>query len=399
MVPTNEEQLRQLVSAEKPWRLSTMAITLQTVLPQKVLPRAPSPNANSPNPGIRSGITKFIPASPDASLDQDGFSTPTDEPGSNDSAFPNSNGTVDFGHAAGSSSQTAKDTSHKSPATAPMIRRKSLSAGVGSRRGIAHSSRILGVDKDTRESFALSQLTNGKVDVSFEGTLAGRTPSSISESKRKGKGKAREAQGDGDTDQNGHAALFDVDLEAAQQTAPSSSTSTRTGHLLQLGSHSMPWSRSKSNLVPAYQEEAGTSTTFTPLADSRTDSLDFARLPKGADDTKADYSAEKGGDDEDYRTGFGAFDDDREQLLYAGADDEEGRPGYFAPGDRSFAYNSLHAGSGPGGYGGAVGFEALTWREGGWMVLSGLLVAVLMMVAILISIDVIDWPGDGIGKN
>ncbi len=46
-----------------------------------------------------------------------------------------------------------------------------------------------------------------------------------------------------------------------------------------------------------------------------------------------------------------------------------------------------------------MGFEPLLWRERIWMITSACLVAVVVVVAILISIDVIDWPGDGIGNN
>lgn len=286
----------------------------------------------------------------------------------------------------------------RSPGLGPSAPRKSMSAGAGSRRGIAHSSRILGVDKKTQETFALSQLTNGKIDVSFEGTLAGRQPPSPSGSNHKGKGKARENGDDSGSGQNGHAALFDVDLETGQQTVPSSSTASRAGRLLQLGSNSMPWKKSKSNVVPAYQEEEP-EPAVAGHRGSRNDSLDFDRSLKPQSDNKAGYAADPDGDEDDDRTGFGAFDDDREQLLYAGADDDASRPGYFAPGDRVYGYNSLQDDAGQGGYGSAVGFEAVTCSEGSWMVVSSVFVAVLMIVAILISIDVIDWPGDGIGKN
>ncbi|CDU26069.1 uncharacterized protein SPSC_06236 [Sporisorium scitamineum] len=377
-----------------------MAITLQTVLPQKVLPRAPSPNASSPNPGIRSTITQFIPASPDASLEQDSLATPTQEIGSNGFAPPSGNNSsrVNLFRANSSGSQGQNDANSaaarlKSPGLGSMEGRKSMSAGVGSRRGIAHSSRILGVDKDTQEAFALSQLTNGKVDVSFEGTLGGRTPLTSSQSKGKGKGKARD--GDSDEGEQGRTPLFDIDLESGQPAASSSLSTSRAGRLLQMGSHSMPWNKSKtkSSSVPAYQESALNTTDETaPPSDSRGDSLDFQR-PSAS---KAEYSADVDGEEDAYRAELGAFDDDREHLLH-GVDDA-GRPGYFAPGDRSFGYNSLQGGAGLGGYGGAVGFEAMRRREGGWMVLSSISVAILMTVAILISIDVIDWPGDGIGK-
>ena len=361
-----------------------MAITLQTVLAQKVLPRAPSPNSSSPNPGIRSAITQFIPASPDASLNQG----PTAFRG-NDSALANGGGggsnssRMTLSRAHSSSSQGRSDASSavvpmKSPGLGPMEDRKSMSAGAGSRRGIAHSTRILGVDEDTEEAFALSQLSNGKVDVSFEGTLRGR----------KGKDKARDGDDDEDNVGERYAPLFDVDLESGQPTASSSSPSSRAGRLLQIGSHALPWNKSKSTTTRPYQASAVDTANETSLDEAREDSLDFVRSSKTTTDHTADYSAEVDAEED----GLGAFDDDREQLLYGGADHTV-RPGYFAPGDRSLGYNSI------GGYGGAVGFEPLTWREGGWMVLSSLLVAVLMIVAILISIDVIDWPGDGIGKN
>lgn len=372
-----------------------MAITLQTVLPQKVLPRAPSLNASSPNPGIRSAITQFIPASPDTSFEQNSPATPAQESSGSQSRK------LTLTRANSSISQDQHDASSatprlKSPGLGPMDGRKSMSAGAGSRRGIAHSSRILGRDKDTQEAFALSQLTNGKVDVSFEGTLgSGRTLS------HSGKGKAKARDGDADVDESVQTPLFDIDLESGQPTASSSSNTSRAGRLLQMGSHSMPWSKGKGKAgpVPAYQGSSAVDTPSTdappPAGDSRDDSLDFHR-PAAA--SKADYSADADADD-DYRAELGAFDDDREQLLHAGAGDDAGRPGYFAPGDRSFGYNALgSSGPGLGGYGGAVGFETMTLREGGWMVLSSISVGVLVTVAILISIDVIDWPGDGIGR-
>lgn len=270
-----------------------------------------------------------------------------------------------------------------------MTRQPSMSAGVGSRRGIAHSSKVLGVDKDTQEAISLKQLTNGKVDVSFEGTLSTATGSA---GKGKGKGKAIDGA------ENEAIALFDVDLESGQPTTAAASGS-RAGKLLQLGKQSMPWKKSKSNLTVMDAPIASTSTSAATHGipaedDAREYSLDFARPPrKPFGDDKDDY--DRGEED-----GFNAYnvDDDQEQLLYAGATDEA-RPGYFAPGDRSFGYNSLQGSAGLGGYGGAVGFESLTWREGGWMTFSSLLVSVLVTVAILISIDVIDWPGDGLGNN
>ncbi|KIS69578.1 uncharacterized protein UMAG_02113 [Mycosarcoma maydis] len=380
-----------------------MAITLQTVLPQKILPRAPSPNATSPNPGVRSTITQFIPASPDASLDQGSPANPTHGPVLSGVAFPSSSRT-NLTRVASNSFQGGKDGGEilalsNSSVQAAMSPRMSMSAGAGSRRGIAHSRRVLGVDKDTTEAFALSQLTNGKVDVSFEGTLAECTPSSSSQSMRKGKGKAWDEGGDSDKYQNGHPPLFDIDLESRQQAGSSSFSISRAGRLLQMGTNSMPWNKSKSNdTVPAYEEGAANAIA-TPPADSRDDSLDFFRSPKVSTGHKSNYSAGHGGEEDDYHTELGAFDEDREQLLYPDAEDDAGQPGYFASGDRHLGYNSLQGSVGIGGYGGAVGFEPLTWAEGGWMLLSSLFVVVLIVVAILISIDVIDWPGDGIGKN
>ncbi len=271
-----------------------------------------------------------------------------------------------------------------------MTRQPSMSAGVGSRRGIAHSSKVLGVDKDAQDSFALKQLTSGKVDVSFEASL-----STAASGAGKGKGKGKAIDGE----ENEAVALFDVDLEAGQSMTAAAASGSRAGKLLQLGKQSMPWRKSKSNLtvidVPVASTSTSAATHGIPAEDdAREDSLDFARPPrKFFGDDKDD--CDRGEED-----GLNAFnvDDDQEQLLYAGAMDEA-RPGYFAPGDRSFGYNSLQGSAGLGGYGGAVGFESLTWREGGWMMFSSLLVGVLVTVAILISIDVIDWPGDGLGKN
>ncbi|TKY86143.1 hypothetical protein EX895_004968 [Sporisorium graminicola] len=386
-----------------------MAITLQTVLPQKVLPRAPSPNASSPNPGIRSTITQFIPASPDASLDNDPLTALTQEPALIGSALADggSSTRLDSMRASSNGSQDRNDTSSavprlKSPKLGSSDGRKSMSAGAGSRRGIAHSSRILGVDKNAKEAIALSQLTNGKVDVSFEGTVDVSFEGTVDDGRSKGKGKGKGKAHDGDINESGtsQTPLFDIDLESGQPTASSSSNTSRAGRLLQMRSHSMPWikSKSKSGSVPAYQGSADhTPNAAAPAPDSRDDSLDFHRPPKTYNHPRADYSGDVDGEDDDYHAESGVFDADREQLLHGGGDDA-GRPGYFAPDDRSFGYNSLGGGAGLSGFGGAVGFEALTWREGGWMVLSAIAVAILMAVAILISIDVIDWPGDGIGK-
>lgn len=373
-----------------------MAITLQTVLPQKVLPRAPSPNASSPNPGVRSSVTQFIPASPDLSLDQDALLTP------NGNSIPNGSSTASSStqhtQAPPDSSRDFSDAGSNSRTGAlALVGRKSMSAGAGSRRGIAHSTRVLGVDKKAKEAIALSKLTNGKVDVSFEASLGMQplaTPTNA-----KAKGKAR----DGDQGKVDQVALFDVDLESAQPMSRSgSSNSSRTGRLLQLGAQSLPWNKSKTNLkTPAYEEAdqdvasssanpANTSLTPATKGDA---SLDFPRPTSRVDADKADYGGTVDAEEE-----LGAFDDDREQLLYAGAAGDE-RPGHFAPGDRSFAYNSLQGSVGVGGYGGRIGFESVTWREGGWMMFSAVLVGVLITVAILISIDVIDWPGDGIGNN
>lgn len=293
-----------------------------------------------------------------------------------------------------SSSQGFVEAGLKSAGGASMAGRKSMSAGAGSRRGIAHSSRVLGVDKDAQEAFALSQLTSGKVDVSFEGSLGSQAPFSPSKSKGKGKAKAHEGEEDALA-----TPLFDVDLESGQPTAAGSSHSSRAGRLLKIGAQSMPWKKTKTTSVPAYQSSSGldglTTSILTP--DARDDSLEFERPRHAVTEDKPDYST-GGALQDDYNDRLAAFDDDQEQLLYAAADDSE-RPGYFAPGDRSFGYNSLHGSGGMGGYGGAVGFEAVTWTEGGWMMLSSVLVGILMTVAILISVDVIDWPGDGIGKN
>ena len=270
-----------------------------------------------------------------------------------------------------------------------------MSAGAGSRRGIAHSSKILGRDKEeAQDVFGMAPLTNGKVDVSFEATLGGGG-GLVSPSKSNGKGKARAKD-----DENGEVVgLFDVDLESGTQTSAAGVGSSKAGRLLQLGT-TLPWKKGKSSSTPAYQPPPPANTdpstpTFShhaAITDPRDDSLDLYRPHTNT--SKTDFDTEAQADEDDYR----AFDDDREQLLYSGADDAA-RPGYFAPGDRIFGYNSLQGGAAMSGYGEAVGFEAVTWREGGWMMLSSVLVGVLVVVAILISMDIIDWPGDGIGKN
>jgi hypothetical protein len=241
--------------------------------------------------------------------------------------------------------------------------RKSMSAGAGSRRGIAHSIRVLGVDR-VADVFDMAPLSSGQVDVSFEATLRAQPPSG------KGKNRARDPLDDTEAQ-----ALFDVDLESGQPALNQS----RATRLLQLGAQSMPWSKSR----------ARTSTDATPPAvpSSLPRSLDIPREHGGLSD---DEDKQEGGiEDEE------GGDDDRQHLLYSGG--ETDRPGFFAPGDRSFGYHTL--GAAPGGYGGRVGFEPLLWRERIWMIISACLVAVVVVVAILISIDVIDWPGDGIGNN
>lgn len=359
--------------------LVAMAITLQTVLPQKVLPRAPSPNAAAPNAGVRSAITQFIPASREPSLD----GTPTDETTTADSAYVGASSSrvnLTRGLSGSSQNQTYDPTSPlRSPGLAPMARRKSMSAGAGSRRNIAHSSRVLGTDKKTQDAIALSKLSNGKVDVSFEATAGVQPP--LSPSQSKGKSKARE----GVEGENGQTALFDVDLESGQQPTAGPSTSPRAGGLLRLGSHTMPWKKVRINPTPAYEATSDDIVTTTPHRDRRDDSLDFSRSPMGAIDHKSARSPNENVDD-----------DDEEQLLYAGADDEDG-PDLFSSGN--FDYAALQDEAELARYDSAVGFEAVTYMEGTWMAVSGAVVAVLMVVAILISIDIIDWPGDGIGNN
>lgn len=382
-----------------------MAITLQTVLPQKVLPRAPSPNASSPNPGIRSAITHFIPASADASPERDAFTASgADAKANGFTKSGSSSSSKKHTRALSGSSQAGSDAGSavaalRSPGGASIVGRKSMSAGAGSRRGIAHSSRILGVDESAEEEFALSQLTNGKVDVSFEGTLGSRPPVSP----LKGKGKARAH--DGDVADNVEVPLFDVDLESGQPTAGSLPAS-RTARFLPFGSPSMPWNKGKAKHTPIYPAPSASSSanartaasTDTTTTEQTDDALDFSRPRKSADTGKADYSADGEVEDDVYPKELGAFDNDREQLLYAGVEDAD-QPGYFGAGVSNFGYNSLRDGASQvGGYGDAIGFEAVTWREGGWMMLSSVLVGILVTVAILISIDVIDWPGDGIGK-
>lgn len=254
-----------------------------------------------------------------------------------------------------------------------------MSAGAGSRRGIAHSSRVLGTDKKTRDTIALSQLTNGKVDVSFEGVEGSSSSPSLS----KGKSRAQEDH----EGENGQTALFDVDLEAGQQADAGASASPRAGRLLRLGS-SMPWKKVRIDPTPAYEA------TSTHLGDRGNDSLDFARTAKGAVGHKAGHSADT--EDDDFRRQLGAFGDDDEQLLYAGADHaDDSDP--FPSG--AFDYAALQDDTQEVRYSSAAGFEAVTWLEGAWMSVSSVVVAALMTVAILISIDVIDWPGDGLGNN
>lgn len=153
----------------------------------------------------------------------------------------------------------------------------------------------------------------------------------------------------------------------------------------------MPWKKVRTNSTPAYEATPNEVTT-TPLSDRRDDSLDFSRSTDAVVQPSADDKLEH----DDYRGHLGAFDDDHEQLLYAGADNADDS-NHYASGN--FDYAALQDDTELPRYGSAVGFEAVTWMEGAWMSLSGGVVAVLMVVAILISIDVIDWPGDGLGNN
>lgn len=205
------------------------------------------------------------------------------------------------------------------------------------RRGIARSTRILGNDRDAQELLALAQLKNGKIDVSFEASLY------ASNNQTAGKGKLVEREQD--------VPLFDVDLEAGNSTLLSP-TSSRKGRLFPFASGSKDAAAPSSKDNP--HNEGG-----------------IAR--SGVEDE----------DDEDYQ--------DDARLLGGAAST---RPGYFAPGDTSFGYKSVDHSQG-----GAVGFEPMTLHEGGWMVVSGIFVLALVLVAVLISIDVIDWPGDGIGRQ
>uniref|UniRef100_V5E3I6 Uncharacterized protein n=2 Tax=Kalmanozyma brasiliensis (strain GHG001) TaxID=1365824 RepID=V5E3I6_KALBG len=151
----------------------------------------------------------------------------------------------------------------------------------------------------------------------------------------------------------------------------------------------MPWKKVRINPTPAYEATPNDATT-TPLSDRRGDSLDFSRSPKVVDERDDKF------EEDDYRGHLGAFDDDNEQLLYAGADNADDSDPYASG---NFDYAALQDDTQLPRYSSAVGFEAMTWMEGAWMSLSGGVVAVLMTVAILISLDVIDWPGDGLGNN
>lgn len=203
------------------------------------------------------------------------------------------------------------------------------------RRGIARSTRILGADRDAQEVLALAQLKNGKIDVSFEASLFS------SGAQVAGKGKGTELEQD--------VPLFDVDLEAGNNGLLSPG-STRKNRLFPFGTSA--------------KADAASSTSSIPHNE------DGAAAKNAAEDE----------DDDDYQ--------DDAHLLGSAAST---RPGYFAPGDTSFGYNN--------GHGIAVGFEPITLHESGWMVVSGIFVLALVLVAVLISVDVIDWPGDGIGRQ
>lgn len=288
-----------------------MATALQKVLPQSVLPRAPSPNSTSPNTGVRASVTHFIAASPDPSFD-------VERQGSTATDFL----------------RVAEASSSRLPQTA------ALSTETGYRRGIARSNRILGHERNAQEALALSQLQNGKIDVSFEASLHGEANTHAQD-----KCKGNEVEPG--------LPLFDVDLEAGNN-AVRSPTSGKVGRLFSFASNS----------------------SGTKASSSR----------KGMDRQATEQHARQGADDEDEPE-----DRDDAHLLRGSTSI---RPGYFAPGNGSVVYNSLDEAQGL-----EVGFEPVTVQESSWMAVSGLLVFALVFVAILISVDVIDWPGDGIGRQ
>ncbi|PWY97467.1 hypothetical protein BCV70DRAFT_64858 [Testicularia cyperi] len=432
-----------------------MASSLQKVLPPGVLPRAPSPNSASPNPGIRATVTQFIPASPDHSMEEVGQQTSALDPIAASSFASTSASASALGSGPGSGSRHGRAVSLAMPETtasmvggplSPQLRRStssakrsrpqsmilpSTSAGAGSRRGIAHSSKVLGIDKNAQEAMALSRLKNGKVDVSFEASLdmasggsVTSTPATLSSTGR-GKGKSKttpklDARGnrriDGNPfdDPDAGAMLFDVDLEASHDQAARSPSSSRRIKLLPSfvnfsgagPSKATPKSpglaneedRKKSKGLGITDFEAGPGLA-SPETGSNTPAQHRRATSTGSDTTfKPNLTNRDRADEDDNMIDDG--DSDNVSLLRGAT--SEARPGYFAPGEYSFGYNSLDDsgdvyGSHAGGAG--VGFEPVTYQEHLWMAVSAAFVIVLVVVAVLISVDVIDWPGDGIGNK
>ncbi|EPQ28107.1 uncharacterized protein PFL1_04434 [Pseudozyma flocculosa PF-1] len=342
-----------------------------------ILPRSPSPSASSPNPGPRSDVTHFIrstdttpkkgaaiDASSSSSRHAAAIAPLTIGTGSGGSTAPEYLAQHDAGAALSPRLSTASIRRYSFGGTVP------TSTGNVGRRSIAHSYRVLGFDEEAEEAVAMSRLKNGQVDVSWpeihqDDNLTPSSPSaSRSAHSRSGsllsKGKARadsipdriaeDPYGEF-SDADDTLPLADIDLE--QGAGPSASGAP---------SHSTQGAADRS--------------IYGHKSPSR---LGLLRgLGIGQSDAASPYAPRAK-----------EYESDEEDL-------EASKPTYF----REFGSTSGgESGGGLGKMGSPDGFEAVTARESAWMWASVLLVAAICLVAMLISTDVIDWPGDGLGRN
>jgi hypothetical protein len=175
--------------------------------------------------------------------------------------------------------------------------------------------------------------------------------------------------------------LFDVDLEPGLDPSSAASSSKHI-HLPLFGQ----WAASRTGKRNE-QEQAATDLTATTVDDGlqcSTAGLGLNSQEGLSTYYKAANSYKEEDDQED------ANDDGDNQRLLGSAFPSQ--PGYFTSADATLDCDDASTKV-------VVGFEFVTASEHGWMALSTFFVLLLVLVAVLISIDVIDWPGDGLGKN
>ncbi|KAN0064027.1 hypothetical protein ACQY0O_003633 [Thecaphora frezii] len=337
---------------------------------KNILPRSPSPSAASPNPGPRSQVTHFIRStdtSPIAAASNGAFAgSNADDEAETESPTPSGSAPRRSIRAPGEAD--AYDAVPLSPRRfSSTQRRLSFGAAIGTstghagRRSIAHSFRVLGVDDEAEEALAMSKLQNGQVDVSWPEIFPDRD---------------------------------DAQPSAAAQRGPTHSSPIKGKGKALAGAP--PIIR-----ISAEDGSAGAAFALTDADD--TVSLAEVNLEEGG--SRASHDGRQ-------RSLYGLKSSSRFNLLSGlGIDKDRGAPaGTLHDGYDSDEGEDLEANKssyfrevGGGGSSGAglyspEGFESVTARETVWMWISVAFVLAVCLVAMLISTDVIDWPGDGIGK-